>query len=535
MMRLASPGGFLPAPAEPPADVTPGMARTIWILGDQLSHRHTALAAADRDSDIVLLIESRKRGSHLRYHKRKLVLIYSAMRHFARELEEAGWRVDYHRLADTADFLEAWQRHARKFDPGEVWMMEPNSLPEQNAAESIARRIDRPLRFFPTCQFLVPREDFAAFARGKKRLLMENHYRAARKRFRILVDEAGEPEGGAWNFDSENRRTVADWRKDGAPPPPAPDAFAPDAITREAMADVARFFPDAPGSVEGFALAVTRHAARAGLRTFITERLVRFGDYQDLMLEASPGLFHSWTSASINIGLLDPAEAMAAAVDAYWERRAPLSAVEGFVRQILGWREFVNGVYWLKMPAYAASNALEARRSLPAFFYTADTDLHCLHRTLSETRETAYNHHIQRLMILGNFLLLAGIDPQQALRWFTEMYVDAFDWVMAANVLGMALHADGGFMATKPYAGSGAYIDRMSDYCKSCRYSPKIKSGPGACPFNLLYWTFYDRHASRFASNPRTAVMIKSWQKRPAAEREAILREAGAFLEALAE
>lgn len=507
------------------------MARTIWILGDQLTHRHSALAKADRDADVVLFIESRKRGAHIRYHQRKLVLIYSAMRHFARELREAGWTVDYHHLAETEDFAEGWKRHLTRFQPDEVWMMEPNSLPEQKAAETIVRRIERPLRTFPSCQFLVGRDEFAEFAAGKKRLLMENHYRAARKRFRILVDEAGEPEGGAWNYDAENRKTLTDWQREGAAKPPRQNSHPPDPVTRDVIQDVAKFFPKAPGRAEGFALAVTREQALEDLRGFVRERLARFGDYQDLMLAESPGMFHSWVSASINIGLLDPMECIDAAVNAYWERGAPLSAVEGFVRQILGWREFINGVYWLKMPEYGESNALSAERPLPDFFYTAETDLNCLRCTIGEVRETAYNHHIQRLMVLGNFLLLAGVRPQEALRWFLEMYIDAFDWVMAANVLGMALHADGGFMATKPYAGSGAYIDRMSNYCKGCRYDPKKKSGEGACPFNLLYWAFYDRHAKRFSANPRTAVMIKSWQKRTESDRETIVREAGEFLD----
>lgn len=509
------------------------MGRTIWILGDQLTHRHTALAAADPRKDTVLMIESRGRGVHLRYHRIKLVLIYSAMRHFADELRERGWTVDYHLLEDTKDFSSAWQRHVARFGPGELWMMEPNAFFEDRMVDRAAKEHRLPLRKFPTCQFLVSRDEFHTAAKGRKRLLMENHYRATRQRLGILIDEDGKPEGGAWNFDVENRKTVSDWKKDGAPQPPRMIAEPHDAITREVITEVTRWFPEAPGNAEKFWLPVTRAGALRVLRTFVTERLVHFGNYQDLMLEDSRGMFHSWISAPLNIGLLDPMECVGAAVDAWRERGAPLAAVEGFVRQIVGWREFVNGVYWLKGPEYLKSNALGAEQPLPAFFESAETDMNCLKCVLREVHDTAYNHHIQRLMILGNFLLLAGVRPGDALRWFNAMYVDAFDWVMAANLVGMALHADGGFMATKPYAGSGAYISKMSNYCAGCRFDPKKKSGKDACPFNLLYWDFYNRHTERFRANPRTSMMVKSWEKRGEQERSAILREAGAFLSGL--
>ncbi len=507
--------------------------KTIWILGDQLSIEHTALAGADKRQDVVLLIESRSRGAHLRYHKIKLVLIYSAMRHFAAELRADGWTVDYHTMERTADFDAAWERHVAAHRPDEVLLMEPNSWFEDQLVREVLARRDLKVSFTPTRHFVVPRQDFLDAAKGKKRLLMENHYRATRQRLGILVTPDGEPEGGAWNFDSENRKTVADWKRDGAVRPPAVIGVPPDEVTREVMRDVDLYFPGAFGSSAGFRVAVTRAAALQELERFVAERLVRFGDYQDLMLADAPGMFHSWISGPLNVGLLSPRECVDAAVEAYRSGRAPLAAVEGFVRQIIGWREFVNGVYWLKMPDYAASNTLGATRPLPDFFYSGETDLNCLRHVLQELRDTAYNHHIQRLMVLGNFLLLAGIRPQEALRWFTEMYVDAFDWVMAANVLGMALHADGGFMATKPYCGSGAYLSKMGNYCAGCRYDPKKKSGPGACPFNLLYWDFYDRHAERFARNPRTSMMVKSWEKRPELEKKTIRQEAARFLDGL--
>lgn len=361
---------------------------------------------------------------------------------------------------------------------------------------------------------------------------MEHHYRTMRERLGILMTPDGAPEGGKWNLDAENRQGLREWKRAGVKVP-GPSRFPHDAITLQVMAEVERFFPDAPGRAADLWLPVTRKEALAVLRDFVTHRLPRFGDFEDLMVAEEPRLFHSLLSAPINIGLLDPLECVQAAVASYRQGKAPLNAVEGFVRQIIGWREFINGVYWLKMPAYAEVNALNAERPLPSFFYTGQTSMRCLSTVLKETLASGYNHHIERLMILGNFLLLAGVRPQEALRWFSEMYVDAFEWVMAANVLGMSLHADGGFMATKPYAASASYISKMSNYCDGCPYKPTIKVGPRACPYNLLYWDFYDRHADRFASNPRTAVMVKAWEKRDPLEKERIRREAQDFLESL--
>jgi deoxyribodipyrimidine photolyase-related protein len=364
---------------------------------------------------------------------------------------------------------------------------------------------------------------------------MEQHYRTYRQKLGVLLDHDGEPEGGAWNFDAENRKTISDWKKEGAPRPgvSATKNRVHDEITQKAISDVEHFFPNGIGRAVDCWLPVTRAEALESLASFIRERLPRFGDFQDLMLQDAPTMFHSLISGPLNLGLLNPMECIEAAEKAYLDGTAPLAAVEGFIRQILGWREFVNGVYWLKMPDYLSSNALHATRPLPDFFYTAKTDMQCLSLTISEAIDTSYNHHIQRLMILGNFLLLAGIDPRQSHDWFLEMYIDAHEWVMAANVLGMALHADGGFMATKPYAASAAYISKMSNYCSGCQFDPKKKTGPGACPYNLLYWDFYDRHGKRFASNPRTSMMVSSWNKRTESEKNLIRSEAAAFLESL--
>lgn len=503
------------------------MKKSILIFGDQLTLENAALNAGDVDRDVVLLVEARDSG---RAHKIKRVFQFTAMREFAGLLRESGWKVDYRKMEDAPCFADALKDHVKQQSTASLLVMEPNNWSQQEVIKTVAAS-GIAVQSTPTCQFVTPRAEFFRFAKGKKRLLMEAHYRQARQKLGILMRDDGEPEGGAWNYDAENRKTVRDWKKDGAPKPPG-------AVTRkrnsspiqsEVAADVAKWFPDDVGHGEDCWVPTTRESALEALHHFIKTRLPLFGDYQDLMLQDSPTMFHSLIAAPLNLGLLLPMECIEAAERAYKAGLAPLAAVEGFVRQIIGWREFVNGVYWLKMPDYLRSNGLEAKRPLPSFFYTGDTTMNCLRCVIHEVRDTAYNHHIQRLMILGNFLLLAGISPQEAHDWFLEMYIDAHEWVMAANVLGMALHADGGFMATKPYAGSAAYISKMSNYCSGCSYDPNKKSGPGACPFNLLYWDFYDRHADRFASNPRTSMMVSAWRKRPESERETIRREASLF------
>lgn len=509
------------------------MSRTILILGDQLSLENTALSAGNRHTDRVLLMEAREGTA--RTHKIKRVFEFSAMRHFAEALRGKGWEVDHHAMGATPDLRTGLENHAARFHPEGLVVMEVNNWAPAKALEVLAAAMGLPLHVTPTCQFVTTRQDFAKAAEGKKRLLMETHYRSARVRLGILVDAQGQPEGGLWNYDAENRKTVSDWKKDGAPQPPSSlTAVRPrDAIVEQVILEVNQWFPDGIGRAEDCWLPVTRGGALEMLDTFIHNRLPFFGDYQDLMLQDSPTMFHSLVAAPINIGLLSPMECVTAAVAAYRGGKAPLAAVEGFVRQIIGWREFVNGVYWLKMPDYGEVNSLEAKIPLPEFFYSAKTEMNCLRCVIGRLRESSYNHHIERLMIIGNFCLLAGIHPRRAHDWFLEMYIDAHEWVMAANVLGMALHADGGFMATKPYAASAAYISKMGNYCQGCHYDPKKKSGPGACPFNLLYWDFYDRHAGRFGKNPRTSMMVNSWSKRPEAEKEVIRREASRFLSSL--
>jgi deoxyribodipyrimidine photolyase-related protein len=513
--------------------MNPGESRTVWILGDQLGIRNAALETARKGRDRLLFIESRETFGKLPYHRHRLMLILSAMRHFAEERRAEGWEIDYHALADAPDMGSVLKLHCEKHRPATILLTEPNNHDESRAARSLSKKL--PLTLIASAQFLCTRGEFEELAQGKKRLLMENFYREMRRRTGLLMEADGSPAGGSWNYDAENRATFRDWEKSGNPKPCRPPRRPADRITLEVAADLGRFFPEAVGHAGDFSLPVTRADALAWLSHFVAERLPDFGTWQDLMIRGEADMFHSILSPMLNIGLLEPLECARAAEQAYRTGKAPLHAVEGFVRQIIGWREFVNGVYWLKMPEYEQVNGLHASRPLPSFFWDGKTDLNCLRHVLGETLRSGFNHHIQRLMILGNFLLLAGINPQQALAWFNSFYVDAHDWVMAANVLGMALHADGGFMATKPYAGAAAYIGRMSNYCDGCGYDPDLKSGPGACPFNLLYWNFYDTHAERFANNPRTAMPVRSWRKRPEQERRKIVSEAEEFLRLLAE
>ena len=504
--------------------------RVIWLLGDQMHETHPALAAADRRQDRVLFIESRKRSEQVKYHQIKLVLIFAAMRHRAGVLRREGWQVDYLELTDS--YLGGLRQFIAEYHPEAIWVQDPSQYNISHGMPELGRKLGAPIKVFPENQFLTPREEFVEWAVDKNRLLMENHYRRLRKKLGILIEQDGEPTGGAWNFDVENRETFASLRKSKMPIPPPPRE-KPDKITREVIAMVKKEFADHPGDAENFWLPVTRVGALRWLDHFIKGRLENFGRWEDVMQEGQPVLFHSVISPLLNVGLLDPRECIQAAIDAYDAGRAPLPAVEGFVRQIVGWREFINGVYWLRMPEYPKLNALGATRPLPKWIYTGKTEMNCLHHALRQVIELAYNHHIQRLMVLGNFFLLGGFAPTEVLRWYTEMYTDAQDWVMAANVIGMILHADGGYMATKPYAAGAGYINRMSNYCAGCRYDPNQRLGPDACPFNYLYWNFYAEHRDRFAQNQRVGMMIKTWDKKPTAEQKQIREQAREFLESL--
>ena len=501
-----------------------------FVLGDQLNRDVSSLRGLDPATDIVLMVEVAEETSYVGHHKQKIALILSAMRHFAAGLEGEGVRVDYVRLDDPAnsgsfsgELARALARHAVDrvivTEPGEyrVWEMMRGWAALTGLAVEI-REDDR---------FLCSRGRFARWAEGRKSYRMEFFYREMRRETGLLM-EGGEPVGGRWNFDAENRKALPAGVR-----PPACVAHSPDAITREVIDLVVRRFPDHVGDLAPFRWAVTREEALADLADFVARRLPSFGDYQDAMKRGEPFLFHALLSTSLNLGLLTAREVCMAAEAAWRAGHAPLHAVEGFIRQILGWREYVRGLYWLRMPAYAQTTALDASRPLPSFYWSGETEMACIAEAVADTRRNAYAHHIQRLMVTGNFALLAGLNPPEVEAWYLAVYADAYEWVELPNTHGMALFADGGLLASKPYAASGAYIDRMSDYCGGCRYRPSIKQGPGACPFNLLYWHFLAENSDRLAGNPRMAMPYRTLAAMAPERRAAVLAEARAFLDGL--
>jgi len=376
-------------------------------------------------------------------------------------------------------------------------------------------------------RFLASHAEFEAWAAGRKELRMEYFYREMRRKTGLLM-EGDKPAGGKWNFDHDNRKPAP-----GAIARDHPLRVAPDATTEDVLALVERRFSNHFGALRPFWFATDRAGARAALDDFVAHALPLFGDYQDAMLRGHRWLYHAVVSMYLNAGLLGWREACDAAEAAWRSGHAPLNAVEGFIRQIIGWREFMRGVYYLEGPDYPDRNALGHSRALPDFYWGAPTDMACISHAVAQTRDEAYAHHIQRLMVTGNFATLAGLDPRQVSEWYLAVYADAYEWVEAPNVIGMALFADGGVVGSKPYVSSGAYIDRMSDYCKTCTYSVKRKTGEGACPFNLLYWHFLDRHRARFEKNPRMAQMYRTWDRMDAERRATVLGDAAAFLDRL--
>ncbi|GGY78444.1 cryptochrome/photolyase family protein [Marinobacter zhanjiangensis] len=507
------------------------MANLILILGDQLSHTLSALEGADPGKDLVVMAEVHDEASYTSHHKKKLVLIFSAMRHFARELEDRGFRVHYHHYAPDSphqSLEQVVQDLAGQHNADKVVTTECGEYRLDAEIRQWHDRLGMPVEIRPDTRFLAGKEEFARWAEGRKQLRMEFFYREMRRKTGLLMTPDGEPEGGHWNYDADNRRK---WT--GKPPAPAPFRVEPDATTREMISLVEQHFSDHFGTTEDFHFAVTADDARAALDHFIDFALPCFGDYQDAMSDTEDWLFHSILSPYLNSGLLEPMEVCEAAVQAWYAGQAPINAVEGFVRQILGWREFVRGIYWLTMPDYARENRLGNQRSLPWFYWTGDTHMRCMQRAIDSTYRNGYAHHIQRLMVTGNFALLAGIHPEEICDWYLAVYVDAYDWVELPNTLGMVMHADGGYLGSKPYAASGKYIHRMSDHCSQCVYNVNNTTEENACPFNALYWHFMDRHQADFHRNPRMKMMFRNWQRQDEDRRQATLARAEWLLDNL--
>ncbi|SIQ75562.1 deoxyribodipyrimidine photolyase-related protein [Rhizobium sp. RU33A] len=500
------------------------------VLGDQLSHSLSALADADPATSLVLMAEVMSEATYVKHHKKKIAFLFSAMRHFAEELREKGLQVRYVTLDDPQNTQSLKGELARTLaDTGaaSVLVTECGEWRLADEMQGWEAALGVPVEIRQDDRFLCSIEDFREWRKGRKQLRMEYFYRDMRRRHRVLL-EGEEPVGGKWNFDAENRKPPAEGLKG-----PKRISHTKDAITKSVLALVEERFVGHMGSLDSFHFAVTADQAEMELQQFIDDILPTFGDYQDAMVKGEPYLYHSLISSYVNAGLLMPIDVIRRAEAAWFEGRAPLNAVEGFIRQILGWREYVRGIYWTEMPDYAGLNHLSASRTLPQMYWTARTDMACMKGAVGDTIEHAYSHHIQRLMVTGNFAMLAGIDPAQVCEWYLAVYSDAYEWVELPNTLGMALYGDGGIMASKPYAASGKYIDRMSNFCGGCRYDPKLTTGSKACPFNALYWDFLDRNTEKLARNPRLSNMYATWRRMDPFKQDAIRKHATEVLDRL--
>jgi len=501
-----------------------------FILGDQLSRSISSLRGLDPARDVVLMAEVAEETQTVPHHKQKIAFILSAMRHFADELRAGGIRVDYVRLGDrgnSGSFTGELRRAVRRHRPDTVVVTEPGEWRVREMMRAWEGEIGVPVEIPEDDRFLCSVAEFKRWSAGRKSLRMEHFYREMRRKTGWLM-EGNEPAGGEWNFDAENRKPVP-----RGEPVVERIGYEPDDVTSEVLAMVGKRFAGNFGDLEPFRWAVTRSGARDALRRFVRLHLPSFGDYQDAMRDGDDFVHHALLSPYLNTGLLLPREVCEAALAAWKAGRVPLNAAEGFVRQILGWREFVRGVYWTRMPEYRLLNRLKASIPLPDFYWTGETQMHCVRRCVEATRRNAYAHHIQRLMVTGNFALLAGIDPDAVDAWYLSVYADAFEWVEMPNTRGMALHADGGLLASKPYAASGAYINRMSDYCRACSYDVEKKAGPEACPFNYLYWDFLLRNRSVLGRNPRLGMPYRTLGAMTPARTREIARDARAFFETL--
>lgn len=506
------------------------MARLRFILGDHLSRKIATLRDVDANTDIVLMAEVGSESTVVGFHKQKLVFIYSAMRHFAQSLREEGLTVDYVKLdadGNTQNLRDELARALQRHKVDSVVVTEPGAWRVREMMDGWQSRLGVPVDIREDDRFVCSHDRFRTWAEPRKSLRMEFFYREMRRDTGLLM--AGEaPEGGQWNFDAENREPLpADYTS------PERLRFKPDSQTSEVIELVRSRYDKNFGDLEPFEWAVTREDAVKALDHFIEEVLPGFGTYQDAMKTGEPFLNHGLLSPYLNVGLLSADEVCRAAERAYYQGDVPLNAAEGFIRQVIGWREYVRGIYWWKMPDYAGTNNLGATRDLPWFYWSGKTSMNCMAQAIGDTAAYAYAHHIQRLMVTGNYALLAGIEPAQIEAWYLAVYIDAFDWVELPNVHGMVMFADGGLLASKPYAASGAYINRMSDYCAGCQYSPKTKEGDKACPITLLYWNFLVENRQKLQNNPRMKMPYRNLDRMDAKAIANIQARAQGFLERL--
>lgn len=493
------------------------------VLGDQLSESLAGLSDLDPGLDMVLMAEVHDEATYVRHHKQKIALVFAAMRAHAARLTAKGVAVRYVRIdapENTQSIVGELTRALADQSFARVVITEPGELRLADAFAAFAAMAGLPVEIREDQRFICSHDRFRRWAADKRELRMEYFYREMRRETGLLMDGT-EPEGGRWNFDTENRKKLTK----GLRPPPRLRT-PPSPATQAAIADVARLYPDHFGDLNAFGWPVAAEDAHAVLDDFLARILPSFGDWQDAMADGEPWMWHGLISTAINMGLLDPLDVCRKAEAVYRSGAAPLNAVEGFIRQILGWREFVRGVYWLKSPEYGRRNFLDADRALPWFFWSGETDMACVADVVSTTRANAYAHHIQRLMVTGNLAMMLGVHPDAVEDWYMAVYADAYEWVEMPNTRGMATFADGGIVGSKPYAASGAYIQRMSDYCGGCRYDVKAKSGDAACPFNRLYWGFLERNRPRLRNNVRLAMPYRTLDGFGEAKRAALLAEA---------
>ncbi|MGF1540074.1 MAG: cryptochrome/photolyase family protein [Pleurocapsa sp.] len=486
----------------------------IWILGDRLTKQQLSLKnnADKKQQTPVILIESSNYVKQRSYHQQKLVLVWSAMRHFAEELKADGWQVTY---AIAEDFVSPLKNWIKQNQITELQITKPCDRPFTKFIHSL--KLNCQLNLLPDNHFLWNQVEFKTWAKSRKKLLLEDFYRQGRKRFKILMT-GEQPVGGQWNFDRQNRKPP---KKNLKPSPPL--LFEIDALTQEVIDWVKQEKFSNYGQIEPFVWGVTRQQALEVLEHFIQECLPNFGTYQDAMVAGEYTMWHSLISPYLNLGLLQPLEIINAIEAAYHQQELPLNSIEGFIRQILGWREYMHGIYQYLDENYRQNNWFEHDLPLPDFFWDASkTEMNCLQQTLTQIEATGYAHHIQRLMVLSNFALIAGISPQEIENWFHSAFIDAYDWVMQTNVIGMGQFADGGILASKPYAASANYINKMSDYCSKCVYNHRDRTGENACPVNFFYWDFLNRHRDRLHNLGRMNLVLAHLKKMSDTELEQI-------------
>ena len=494
------------------------------ILGDQLSSNISSLKNFKKNQDKILMMEVFNEATYANHHKKKLVLVFSAMRHFAKELQEKGVSVTYSKINKSQDnFTKELSSQCKKIQPKRIVITHPGEYRVLQEIKKWEKVLKIPVSIVDDDRFFCSINEFKKWTEGRKELRMESFYQMMRKKYQILIDNNGKPKGGKWNYDIKNRKNLPK----NHPNIPKPLQHKPDDITKQVIAEVKEKFPKHFGDLEPFWFAVTHEQAKKSLNDFIKNRLGMFGPYEDAMAQEESFLYHSVLSMYLNIGLLEPKKIINKVLE---KDGIKVESVEGFVRQILGWREYIRGIYWHTMPKYSKTNYFNAKNKLPKFYWTGNTEMNCMKNCIEQTIKESYAHHIQRLMITGNFALISGIKPEEVCEWYLSVYADAYEWVELPNTHGMTLYADGGVLGSKPYAASGNYINKMSDYCKDCKYDVKQKEGDDACPFNYLYWNFFLKNQKKLEKNPRLWTVFSNIKKMSQEKKSQIRNNSKKFL-----